>query len=398
MKHVPKMLLRINFSDFNQPGEYYINLAGFGKSFKFAISENIYKEAFKAAVKSYYFQRSGTDITPVYAGDWAKPASHTNDGYLYEGFKDDKIVKGEFKESIGGWYDAGDFGKKVVPASFALYAFFKMAQYYPGFVEQTKIKIPNPYPGLPDMLAEAKWELDWFLTMQEEGGGVHHLIVTPEFYVEGPAYEDPYPRYIVPVTTTATANFAAIMALASLIYKPYLPQYADSCLAVAKRAWLFLENNPDILPEGGYNDPPGINQTGKYEDTDDSDERLWASSELYAATKEQKYKSYFEENYNRKKVDRVAIWCNLTNYAFYTWLETQSPNFENEISDDILSQLTRWADKVSHTAANNGFAVALESEDYIWGASNSAAMNIGMEMLIIDRILKTDRYEDVALN
>jgi endoglucanase len=125
---------RINFSDFNQPGEYYINLAGFGKSFKFAISENIYKEAFKAAVKSYYFQRSGTDITPVYAGDWAKPASHTNDGYLYEGFKDGKIVKGEFKESIGGWYDAGDFGKKVVPASFALYAFFKMAQYYPGFI------------------------------------------------------------------------------------------------------------------------------------------------------------------------------------------------------------------------------------------------------------------------
>jgi endoglucanase len=387
----------IDFSNFNKTGDYYIDVEGVGKSFKFSISENVYNDAFKASVKSYYFQRSGIELTPEYASHWAKPASHTNDAYLYEGFENGEIIKGKLKKSVGGWYDAGDFGKKIVPASQALYAILKLAQYCPEFVEQTKINIPNPYSGLPDMLAEAKWELDWFFTMQEDDGSVHHQIVTPEFYLAGPSYEDTYTRYIMPVTTAATADFASIMALASRIYKPYMPEYADSCLKVAREAWGFLMKNPSIIPKGGYNDPPGINQTGKYEDSNDSDERLWASAELYAATKKDIYRKYFEANYP-KKIEGVATWWNLSNYAIYTWLETNSSNRDDKIVNELTSQVKAWADKANRLVNSKGFAVALETDDYCWGKSNSAALNTGMEMIIIDRILKTNQYEEIALN
>jgi endoglucanase len=388
-------VLRIDFSPFKEEGNYFIEIENLGKSFEFAISDSPYNKVFESVVKSYYYQRSGIELTPEYAGIWAKPASHTNDGYLYSGFENNKIIKGEFINCNGGWYDAGDFGKKIVPASIALYPFMKLAQFYPEIVKSANISIPNPNLTLPGLLAEAKWELDWFFAMQEINGGVHHLIVSPNFYM-GPAQNDPQTRYIVTVSTTATSDFAAIMALASKVYRPYLPLFADSCLFAATKAWGYLERTPRIFPQGGYRDPEGINNTGAYIDYDDGmDERLWASAELYAATLNENYRRYFERNYTGN-IKGAGNWYSTLNYAYYTWLEITSREPGNIISKEIREKVIAWANQIKERAKNKGFGSALEINDYMWG-SNSTAANIGMEMLIIDKLFDTNKYENIAL-
>ena len=62
-------------------------------------------------------------------------------------------------------------------------------------------------------------------------------------FLTGMGHLDPSPRYLMPVSTTATADFAAAMAQASRVFREINPAYADSCLSAAENAWLALEND-----------------------------------------------------------------------------------------------------------------------------------------------------------
>lgn len=90
---------------------------------------------------------------------------------------------------------------------------------------------------------------------------------------------------LFPAFTMATADFAAIMALASRLYRIFDEKFAQKAISSAKRAWDWLENHPEFIR---FKNPEGCN-TGDYADTDDEDERLWAAVELYQATGEKKY-------------------------------------------------------------------------------------------------------------
>ena len=386
---------RLDFSQVNKPGKYFIEVEKVGISFTFPISDRVYNKVWKAGIKSYYYQRSGMNLEPAYAGIWARKASHTKDARLYDGYANGKIIAGEYRKCIGGWYDAGDFGKKIVPASLALYAFLKLAEMHPEKVSKAIIDIPNPRKGLPDFLSEAKWELDWFLTMQESNGAVHHLIVSPDFFM-GPAQNDLYPRYLTEISSTATADFAASMAMAAIVFREYLPPYADSCLLAAEKAWSYLEKNPAIFPKGGYHDPEGIHATGAYEDPNDRDERLWASAELFHTTGKKNYLEYFEKNCSGFSLSDYAWWQDPHNYAIYTWLLTSRPGKDPALVEKLKKEIINHAEGISTLTSSHAYGVALTPDQYFWG-SNSYVLNIGMELLIINEILATQKYTEIAL-
>lgn len=386
---------RLDFSALDKEGQYFVEVDGAGISPVFPVSRKAYEEAWKASVKSYYYQRSGMDLAPEYAGIWNRKATHTRDAILYKGFSGGKILEGEYRNCRGGWYDAGDFGKKIVPASIALYAFLKLAALHPEQIKQASIAIPNPWHGLPAMLAEVKWELDWFFTMQDENGAVHHLLVSPDFFI-GPAQDDTFPRYVLGVSSTATADYAATMALAGTVFKSYLPSYADSCLQAAEKAWTYLAQNPDIFPAGGYHDPEGIHATGGYDDPRDRDERLWASAELFNATGKKEYLSYFEVNQARFRLDHYSWWQDPHNYAFFSYLLSNQPGRNPECIRKIGNRVRQYAEKIKTRVDTAAYGVALLPEDYVWG-SNSYALNYGMDLLLMDEIFGTREFEEAAL-
>jgi endoglucanase len=107
--------------------------------------------------------------------------------------------------------------------------------------------------------------------------------------------EDNWSRYIYEIASTATADFAAVTAKVSRIFKDYDSTFSNKCLTASKNAWSFLEENQTIVPTGGFKNPEDTN-TGEYGDTNDKDERIWAAIELFITTSEAKYYSYFSTN------------------------------------------------------------------------------------------------------
>ena len=121
-----------------------------------------------------YYQRCGIALDKEYAGDWEHEICHINDGTLYE----DNNIK---IETLGGWHDAGDFGKYTVPTAVTLADLLMAYEFFPTAFEES-INIPESGNGVPDILNESRFALDWLLKMQDlKTGGVHHKVSTKSF-------------------------------------------------------------------------------------------------------------------------------------------------------------------------------------------------------------------------
>src|SRR5690606_33588937 len=115
---------------------------------------------------------------------------------------------------------------------------------------------------------EARWNLDWMLTMQDPAdGGVYHKLTTKNFVGVVMPNDTAEPRYVVQKATAATLNFSAVMAAASRVVKPYDAALASQMLTAAKRAWQWAEQNPNVV----YVQPGDVN-TGAYGDNIFADE------------------------------------------------------------------------------------------------------------------------------
>lgn len=100
----------------------------------------------------------------------------TGSGYLRNGSE---------KEVSGGWHDAGDYGRYVVPGAQTIQDLFMAYEDYPEIwngPDADNMDIPESGNGIPDILDEARYELDWMLKMQDEtSGGVYHKVTCLDF-------------------------------------------------------------------------------------------------------------------------------------------------------------------------------------------------------------------------
>ncbi|NJR71467.1 MAG: hypothetical protein HC771_24760 [Synechococcales cyanobacterium CRU_2_2] len=71
---------QLDFSDFNTPGEYVIEVEGVGRSFDFEIAENTWERAFQVSMQGLYNQRSGTAIGGPYSDTEYQRSFHPDDG------------------------------------------------------------------------------------------------------------------------------------------------------------------------------------------------------------------------------------------------------------------------------------------------------------------------------
>ena len=164
---------------------------------------------------------------------------------------------------------------------------------------------------MPDILNECLYELRWLMKMQMEDGSVRHKLTSMRHANFVMPHEDKRQMILFPVSTMAVADFAAIMALASRVYRPYEEVFAQEVLQAAKKAWSWLENHPEFI---GFENPQGCN-TGDYADADDKDERLWAASELYRACGDEKYLKAASEFVNQVSDLTAMGWSDVAGFA-----------------------------------------------------------------------------------
>lgn len=380
-----------DFSSFDRLGSYFIRLSSGDSSFVFDISSSVFEDAYYKSLKGFYFQRCGVELTNEFAGVYHHPACHLNDGTLHS-------TTGEsgYLENKGGWHDAGDYGKYVVNAGVTVGTMLMAYEYFPEKFNQDDLDIPESGNSVPDILDEARFELEWLLKMQREDGGVYFKLTRENFSGFVMPQTDNVTRYIYQVSSTATGDFAAMMARASRLFKDFDSDFSNQCLDAAELAWSFLSNNSSIIPTGGFRNPDGT-YTGEYGDGDDRDERLWASAELFETTGDSVYNQYFTSHYNYSgMISSTMWWGNVKDLALLTYMLSVHSTASQTIKNNVNSSLINYCNSFVSGSSQNGFGVTLNQYQYTWGC-NSSVLNNAILLLFAYEQSKNEDYYNLAL-
>lgn len=214
-----------DFSSVNAVGEYYIfDVANNERSANFKIADDVYYDVLKAAVKMYYYNRCGTAKTTPYADpNWTDAASFLNPLQdLNARFIDDPNNAALEKDVSGGWYDAGDFNKYVTFTYGAIPNLLWAYQENPQLFTDDW-NIPESGNGIPDILDEVIWELEWLMKMNNADGSTHIKAGSQNYSdnISSPPSLNTDPRFYGPTCSSASICVSAIFAQAALVLQNF---------------------------------------------------------------------------------------------------------------------------------------------------------------------------------
>ncbi len=288
----------LDISTLTTPGSYFVTETGEQTSLAtFEIQPDIYAPIFQAAFKTLYYQRSGFEKTSPYAGaKFADQASHLGPGQDSEARrflqKNDASTQ---RDLHGGWFDAGDLNKYT--SWTADYCLMLLASFEenPG-AWTDDMNLPESQNGIPDVLDEIRWGMDWLLRMQSNDGSVLSILGSEP---ASPPSSATKPSYYGDANTSATLSAAAAFAYGSAIYGAQGDTaYADILRAAAISAWEWAEANPDVV----FRNNDAASQTeglgaGQQEVNDKTRMvmRMTAAAHLFALTGDNQYGAIVEE-------------------------------------------------------------------------------------------------------
>jgi len=383
-------VLHGDFSELSKPGSYTIQMNTGRISPPFEIRRGVLGAALNASIKSFYFQRASMAIEEQYGDEYKRASGHPDDPCIFHPSSGKST--GTLR-SPGGWYDAGDYGKYVVNAAITVSQMLNLVEMVPGAIQDDNLYIPESGNGIPDLLDEIRYELDWVLTMQDEDGGVFHKLTALNFgeFIMPEDYD--LDRYIIGKGTFSSLTFAAVMAQASRLYADFDPLFASAALASAERAWNWALAHPD-LP---YLNPEDV-ATGEYGDTDFGDDFYWAAAELLVSTGKKTYLDHlvaFPQPYIHQITNSWKFY--IRNMGFHTLLINQG-NFKDPLARDFVASL-----KVKHLALADQILQKMDSipygvsiDHFEWG-SNSDVLNQAQILCIAHHLTGEQKYLDGAI-
>jgi endoglucanase len=383
-----------DFSALEERGRFYLEVPGVGRSWPFAIEPRVYARAFYLALRAFYGQRCGTavDLAPAFRG-YSYPACHRTGAFHPSSGRSGPAP------SSRGWHDAGDYGRYIVNSGIATGTLLWTWEMFGDGVRAVKLDIPESANDTPDILDEIRWNLDWMLALQDEDGGVWHKQTSERFPPFVLPHQDELTSYVIGTglaphkSSCATADFAAVMAIAGRVYRPFDRGYADRTLGAARRAWTWLERHPAVT----FNNPDGVS-TGAYGDGDCNDERLWASAELARTTHDPTFHKYFSAHYRDALASIRAVgppsWASVG--ALGLWTYALAGSGDKSAVAEIVQRSLDSANAIVQRTSTHSHRVSLVRSDYVWG-SNGVAANYSLQLLVANRMRPTPAFVRTAV-
>ena len=384
----------VDFSDLTACGEYTLYVENDQMSnLQFQISNSPYRELTRQALRAYYHQRASMATEEPYAEGYARPAGHPDDHVIvHASAATDERPAGTVISSPGGWYDAGDYNKYIVNSGYTMGVWLMAYELNKAYFDTLRLNIPeSSIAYLPDMLAEAMYNLRWMLTMQDTDGGVYHKLTEPDFESFIAPDQCRKPRYVVMKTTAATLDFAASMAMAARVYAPFDSAFTQQATEAAKRAYAWALEHPDV-----YYDQDAMNAqfkpeitTGAYPDTCVADEFYWAKTELYLLTKEPEY----NENPHSTFVYKPAAWGDVAELADLEWMmhPDEGGHFSIVREAQLLAYLKQDL-KDAETISVHRCPYGNCENDFFWGCNSEGCCWRGVECLYAYRLTGDEQY------
>lgn len=379
-----------DFSMISATGTYRVQVPGIGMSYPFQIMPKIYSHTAHQALKSFYFHRSGVELPKKYASDWSRPAAQNTESVIFQAGAENAPVK----SATGGWYDGNGMERYVPSGAFAAGLLLQLYECKPHLFEDGSIGIPEFRNGIPDILDETRWELEWLMRMQKEDGSVFHKLTAKEPKAAAEKRDDD-PIYLLPPSTSATAAACAVLVKASRVYQQYDPQFASKCFNASVISWNNLIQNPEAKP---FENPEGF-LTKSYTDQDDSDERIWAAAEMFVSTGDPKFYTALQLLTEKRVplLSSAGYWSQVMPLAAGTIILHSTPFLESKILREIHTDLESMADTIVEKTGTNGFRISIKPDEMLWG-SNSALLQNALILFMAHQVKPKPQYKNSALD
>lgn len=335
----------LDFSALNQPGEYYIYDAGNQMSSPvFTIGEDVYQDILVTAGRMFYYNRCGIAKPEQFAGTWSDGMSFAQDTEARDVY--DQGNAETAKDMSGGWYDAGDNNKYVTFAHSVVHDLLWAYRENPQAFNDSW-NLPESGNGVPDIIDELKWELDWLMRMNNEDGSTYLKIGNRNYgeNVQSPPSLNTDTRYYAPTCTSASIDIASMFAHAAKVFAEFdiYTDYAAELETRAVSSWNYfitaLENN---ALETACDDGSVVSGDADREIAEQKDDALIAAVHLFDLTGENTYHNYFLNNFQETEQVESAFWGAYRmalNEAFlyYTTLPDADAGAKSQIINSITT-------------------------------------------------------------
>jgi endoglucanase len=339
-----------DFTALETPGRYRIVADDGLASHAFAVGTDVFDDAVRAVQRALYFQRAFTSIDPEHAeGPWVHPSDEA------------QAPPGEVK----GWHDAGDFSIYNASATTAL---FWLLEAYADFAPAADdTNIPESGNGVPDLLDEARWGLEWMLSVQEPSGGFRNTTCQERYGPYGTNAPERAPPYRAgEVGTIATGRAVGTLAYASVLFRPHAPAFAARCLEAARRGYGYLQAHPGASTDGPT--CPAMRQDG--DPQVGGDVRMYAAAGMLVATGEDRFRDDFEASFQDILADPSFRRTN--GYAALLYLRAAAGDPARQ--RHIRARLRQQADLALADGARHPFQWAGR---YFWGSIGAGFQRSG---------------------
>ena len=394
---------RLNFSDFKKEGSFRIK-AGDAVSEIFPINGAVYNGTADLALNYMRQQRCGWN--PL-----LRDSCHTKDAYIvYHPTK-----SGQRIDVTGGWHDATDCLQYTTTSANAIYQMmFAYKQNPEAFGDTHKADGTLGKNGIPDIVDEIYWGLDWLDRMNPEPGEFYNQIaddrdhmgfrvpsqdkadygygpgngrvvyfVTGEKQVRGT-----YMNATMGAASTA-GKFASDFALGSEILAPFYPEFAKKIGEKAADAYKLGVEKP------GNCQTASVMLDYIYEEDNWVDDMELGAMELYHRTGDSKF---IDEALEYGRREPVTPWMGADSARHYQWYPFMNmghywiaKDAGGRASEEFIRNLRAGIQRTYEKAKDTPFLYGIPS---IWCSNNLTTAMI--TQCILYRQLTGDRtYEEM---
>lgn len=350
-----------DFSAVTRPGTYYLEAPRLGRSYSFQISDGLYDQVFREACRQYYYNRCGMSLTSEFAGERAHNACHTGNAVLREDISVSMDV-------MGGWHQ-NELGSKDVAMAAKSIGVMLLAYELYGDAFGDDVGIPESGNGVPDILDEVQYGIEWLLKMQDPATGAVYEGIT--VYEQGGG-KGPV-SYVEPANIESTKAFAAVLAKFGYLYQNYEKDYARGCLKASDRAWKYVELN------------------GKKEIEGTDSWKLLAAAEIYRASGLYSCHRYIKDYFGRE--DILGELDEVTFLGYVTYISTKQ-KVSLQICESITKEIMQKTEEIAEKARGSVYLV----EEGEGNEHNHKLLQNMMYLTMVDYMIANHEYDSVIEN
>ncbi len=375
-----------DFSEVQTAGSYYVLDPDSGdRSATFDISAGVYDEVFDAALKAFWFNRANVEHSEEFGGPWNDRATYVREGQDGEARSVDTPDDPSLALDLtGGWFDAGDTNKYVTFATEPVHLLLRAYHENPE-VFSDAVGIPESGNGIPDVIDEVHWEIEWLEKMQRSDGAVLTKVGILDFSRGYPPSESYTQRFYEEVCSSAAITAAGMFAHAALVFGEF-ELFDDDVARLEGRAveaWDWFEENPMR-----DNCDPQVVQAGDADMTfaEQGQEATVAAIYLWALTGAERYHDVIERGYSSLN---PYLQDGFNTYAphhgdallYYRDQPGADPSIVRSI-DARIAELVAESALYGFDAEADLYRAFMPESSYHWG-SNRVKANVGFSNAVI---------------